>query len=135
MSQENIDAVKRFADANNRRDVGAMLAELDVAVEWHDAAPMLLGGEATVFRGHEGFRDLMRDLWEVLAETQVEFTEIRDLGDRIVATGELRTRGKSSGVETESPYGVVSDFENGRVIRIRTFLDHQATLQAAGLHP
>jgi ketosteroid isomerase-like protein len=94
---------------------------------------MLLGGEATVYRGHEGFRDLLRELWGVLDETQVEFTEIRDLGDRVVATGELRTRGRASGVQTESPYGVVSDFANGRVIRVRTFLDAGEALEAAGL--
>jgi hypothetical protein len=29
MSQENVEAFKRFADANNRRDVKALLEELD----------------------------------------------------------------------------------------------------------
>jgi hypothetical protein len=37
MSQENVEAFKRFADANNRRDVDALLKELDTDVEWHSA--------------------------------------------------------------------------------------------------
>ena len=32
MSGENVEALKRFADANNRRDVEALLAELDAAM-------------------------------------------------------------------------------------------------------
>jgi hypothetical protein len=33
MSQENVEAFKRFADGNNCRDVDAMLEELDADVE------------------------------------------------------------------------------------------------------
>jgi ketosteroid isomerase-like protein len=133
MSQENVEAAKRLVDANNRRDVDGMLAELDPAVEWHDAAPILLGGETTVYRGHEGARALLNELWDVLDETYVELREIRDLGDRIVTTGELRTRGRGSGIAMESPYGTVSDFENGKAIRIWTYLDVDEALEAAGL--
>jgi hypothetical protein len=41
--------MKRLEGAGNRRDVNAVLAEPDDAVEWFDAAPMLLGGRTTVF--------------------------------------------------------------------------------------
>ncbi len=133
MSQENVESVKRFGGANNRRDIEAMLAELDGAVEWYDAAPMLLGGAETVYRGHEGVRALLDDLWGAFDEIHVEFTEIRDLGDRIVATGQLRVRGSASGAELESSYGVVSDFENGKAIWIRTYVDADEALEAAGL--
>ena len=49
MSQEHVEAMKRLEGAGNRRDVNAVLAEPDDAVEWFDAAPMLLGGRTTVF--------------------------------------------------------------------------------------
>ena len=133
MSQENIEAVKRVVDASNRRDVDAMLEELDAAVEWYDAAPMLLGGQGTVYRGHQGARDLLNELWDVLGEIQVEFAEIRDLGDRVVATGQIHTRGRGSGMELASSYASVSDFENGKAIRVRTYLDADEALEAAGL--
>src|SRR3954449_9894031 len=101
MSRQDVEAFRRCADAFLRGDVDAALEELDPGVEWHDALPRLLGGETTVFTGHEGVRDLQRELREAI-EYQVEFAEIRDLGDRIVATGRLRTRGRGSGIETES---------------------------------
>ena len=131
--QENVDAVRRIVEAGNRRDIDAILAELDGAVEWHDAAPMLLGGEATVYVGHVGVRALFTDLWDVLDEIAVEFTEIRDLGERIVGTGRLHTRGRASGVETESPYGGISDWMNGKAVRVWTYLDPKEALEAAGL--
>ena len=133
MSQENVEAFNRAVDAFDRQDFEAMLEELDAAVEWYDAAPMLLGGEATVYRGHEGVRDLWRDLDDVFEARRVEYTEIRDLGGRVLATGRLHARGKGSGAEVESPYGIVCDFENGKAIRVRTFLDADKALEAAGL--
>jgi len=31
----------------------------------------LLGGEATVYRGHDGYREFIRDVFEVFAEIQI----------------------------------------------------------------
>jgi len=47
-----------------RRDVEAMLEEVDADVEWHPAILGSLRGEAAVYRGHEGVRELFRDLYE-----------------------------------------------------------------------
>ncbi len=48
MSQENVEAFKRGAEAYNRQDVDALLKELDPEVEWHSALLIPFGGEATV---------------------------------------------------------------------------------------
>ena len=96
MSQENVEAFKRGVDADNRRDLEAMLEDFDPEVEWHSALLMSLGGEATVYRGHEGIRKLYRDLDEVLDKFHWEYAEIRDLGDRVVGIGRFRTRGKGA---------------------------------------
>ena len=133
MSQENVEAFKRFADANNRRDVEAMLEELDAEVEWQSAILGSLGGEATVHRGHEGVREMLRDLYEAFSEFQVQFVDIRDLGDRIVAIGRWITRGEESGVETTPPLASVVDFKNGKAIRVRSYLDPKEALEVAEL--
>ena len=62
MSQENVEAFNRFVEASNRRDVESMLDELDAEVEWHSAIMGSLGGDATVFCGHVGVREMLRDL-------------------------------------------------------------------------
>ena len=132
MSQENVDAFNRGVDAINRRDVESLLAEADPQIEWHSAFLIALGGEQTVYRGHEGIREFTRDLYETLEGVPAEYSEIRDLGDRLVALGRIRARGKASGAEIEGPIGSVIEFKNGRVIRVRTFLDHEEALEAAG---
>ena len=133
MSRENIESFKRAVEAYNRRDVEALLAELDTDVEWHSAVLRSLGGEATVHRGHDGVREMLRDLYEAFSEFQVEFSDIRDLGDRIVALGRWVTRGEESGVETTPPLASVVEFKNGKAIRVQSYLDPKEALAAVGL--
>jgi len=133
MSQENIEAFKRATEAYNRRDVDALLKELDPEVEWHSALLIPFGGEATVGRGHDGVREVLSEVNEALAEIHLDYPEIRDLGDRIVAIGHIRTRGKHSGVVTEMAFGTVTHMKNGKAIRIWTYLDPQEALEAAEL--
>ncbi|MGZ5372469.1 MAG: hypothetical protein ACXWDE_11870, partial [Aeromicrobium sp.] len=72
-------------------------------------------------------------VYEALAEIHLDYSEIRDLGDRIVGIGRIRTRGKLSGAVTEMAFGTVTDMKNGTAIRIWTHLDPQEALEAAGL--
>ena len=133
MSQENVEAFKRGLEAGNRGDVETLLEGLDPEVEWHSALHALLGGEQTVFRGHDGVREMLRDLNEAFGEIQIEISEIRDLGDGLIAIGRTRTRGKASGAETETPLALVTKVKNGRTISIRAYLDPKKDLEAAGL--
>jgi ketosteroid isomerase-like protein len=133
MSQENVDAFKRGLEAGNRGDVETLLEVLDPEVTWRSALHALLRGEATVFRGHDGVREMLRDLYGAFGEIQIEITDIRDLGDRLVAIGRTRARGETSGADVESPIGFVTEFNNGKAISIRAFLDPKEAMEAAGL--
>jgi ketosteroid isomerase-like protein len=133
VSQQNVEQVKRQVEASNRRDIEALLADLDPDIEWTPAFPVLLGGGTRVHRGHEGVREMFRGFYEALDEIHVEYSEIRDLGERVVAIGRIRTRGKTSGAATESPFALISDLKNGMAIRVRTYLDPDEALEAAGL--
>jgi ketosteroid isomerase-like protein len=133
MSQENVETFRRAMAAYDRRDVEALLEELDPEIEWHSALSILLSGKATVHRGHAGVREWFRELDQVVDEIHIEYTDIRDLGDRVIAIGRIRTRGRGSGAVTESPIGVVSDTRNGKSVRVRSYLDPAEALEAAGL--
>jgi ketosteroid isomerase-like protein len=93
----------------------------------------LLGGEANVYRGHDGVREMFRAFYDVLDEIHVEYSEVRDLGDRVLAIGRIRTRGGVSGAATESPFALLSDIKHGKATRVRTYLDPAEALAAAGL--
>jgi ketosteroid isomerase-like protein len=97
MSQENVEAFKRGLEAGNRGDIEALLEELDPEVEWHSALHALMRGDTTVYRGHDGVREMLGDLNEAFGEIQIEMPEIRDLGDRLVAIGRTRARGSRRG--------------------------------------
>src|SRR5829696_4406111 len=133
MSQENVETFKRAADAYNRRDIDTLLRELDPEVEWRSAILMPLGREARVHRGDQSVREGLRDLYEALSEFHVEYSEIRDLSDRIVGIGRVRIREKHSGVETESPLVSVTDVKSGKGIRVWNYLDPKEALEAARL--
>ena len=133
MSQPNIEAFERFMDAFNRRDVESMLEEVAGTVEWRPAAPVALGGEATVYRGHAGVQDGMRDLHDSFEELQIEISEIQQVGDRVIGLGRIRTRGRGSGVESWSPFGGVMEFRDGKATQLRSYLDPREALEAGEL--
>jgi ketosteroid isomerase-like protein len=133
MSEENVEAFKRGVAAWNRGDIDATLEVLDPDVQWRPGAERLLGGDTAVYRGRHGTREFLQNLDETIAELRIEISEIRDLGERIVAIGHLRGHGKQSGAEVESSIGYVVEFKNGKVIRIDDFLDAKEALEAAGL--
>ena len=133
MSQENVEAFKRGLEAGNRRDVETLLEVLAPEVEWHTVVHALLTGEATVFRGHDGVRRMLGDLWEAFEDIQIEMSEFRDLGDRLLAIGRVRTRGMESGAELDSPQALLVEFRNGKATSIRSYLDLDEAVGAAGL--
>ena len=89
MSHEDVQGFKRAVEAGNRRDYEAVLDEFDPEVEWHPALLASLEGQPTVYRGHESVRVWFRQMEELFGELQTEFSEIRDLGDRIIAIGRI----------------------------------------------
>ena len=130
MSQENVDTYKRAVAAVNRRDLDALVEELDPQIEWHSA---LVGLGSTVYRGTEEVREIFRDADETLEGMVFEVAEVRDLNDRLLALGRLRARGHESGVETDVSFNQVVDFRNAKVWRLWSFLDREDALEAAGL--
>ena len=73
-------------------------------------------------RGHQGVREDSETCTR-RSPFHVEYSEIRDLSDRIVGIGRVRIRDRQSGVETESPLISVIDVKNGKGIRVWNYLD------------
>jgi ketosteroid isomerase-like protein len=133
MSQENVEAFKRALEANNRSDYDALLQEFDPDVEWHGVMGVMFGGEAAVFRGHAGVLEYLRDLDEGFTVRDIQGSEFRDMGERIVVLGHARGRGRESGIELDSQYGAVAEFREGKIFRYTDYFDHRQALEAAGL--
>jgi len=84
-------------------------------------------------RGADGFLKAVTSVFEGWAESIFEIERVIERGDDVIALGQLRTRGRVTGIESTLPHGEVWTFDAGRVARMRWFNTHAETLAAAGL--
>jgi ketosteroid isomerase-like protein len=134
MSREKVDLVRRAVEAWQRDDLETWLSLMDPAVEYHTAIERGLEGGASVYRGHDG----VREFW-TLRRTEVEgyvleSQELRDLPrGRVLHLTHIRWRGAASGIELESPLGMVVTVRGGKIVRSVHYLSHEEALDAVGL--
>ena len=131
MAQENLAVVRALMLAVSRRDVEGLAKVTTPDLEWFPVFAARVEGDP--YRGSEGIATFLREVDETWQEFQPVPQEYRDLGDRVLGLGRLRTRGRSSGAPMDSPWGVVYDFRGREISRIRTYLSHAEALDAAGL--
>ena len=75
MSQDNVEAFKRAIEAYNRRDMTRSGKNSTQRWSGTGALQAVLEGKATVYRGHEGVRQWLRDIDEALAEIRLALLE------------------------------------------------------------
>ena len=132
MPETNFEVFERGLDAYNRHDIDDLLEVLNPDVEWYPVLEVLLGGEGTVYRGHEGVRELFRSIEDALGDIRAELSEVvEDSGDRLVASGRLYAQGRHSGAVTEASLGWIVNFRNGKVSKIRTYRDLEEAKEVA----
>jgi ketosteroid isomerase-like protein len=129
MSQENLDAFRRGTDAISRGEV------IDIPQLVHPEAVFepLRSGTEGAFVGHEGMRRFIEDTEEMFELFQINYTDIRDLGDRLLAIGSIRMRSRGSGVEADVPSAAVAEYRDGLLWRYKDYGDGRTALSAAGL--
>ena len=134
MSQDTVRVVAKAIEAFNRRDVGALIELSEGDLEILSALTAAnLGG--STYRGETeawtGYFAAMDETWE---EWRIEEAELRDAGDdRVACLCDLVGRGKASGVPVERAVGIVFRIRDGKLWRIRSYLDPSDALEAVGL--
>jgi ketosteroid isomerase-like protein len=131
MSAENVELVRRLMAAFHRRDVHGFAELTTPDVEWFPVFAARVEGD--VYRGREGIEAFMREVDETWAAFLPVPEDYRDLGDRVLGLGRLTTRGRGSGVPVDAPWAGIFAVRGAKVSSIRTYLDHDDGLRAAGL--
>jgi len=131
MSPEKVELVKALMDAVDRRDIDAFAQLTTFDFEWFPVFAARVEGD--VYPGRDGIEAFLGEVDETWDEFRPLPEQYRDLGDRVLGLGQLRTRGRASGAPSDSPWGGVYDFRDRKISRIRTYLDHGEALRAAGL--
>jgi ketosteroid isomerase-like protein len=134
MSQENVEFMRRQLDDWQRDDFDAFVSKTHPDIEWHAVLQRLVEGPESAFHGHEGVRRLWDAYRTEFDDFEVEVDAIRDVGDdRVVFLGRISWRGTASGIESESPFGMVVTVRDGKMLRSVDSLSHDEALKAVGL--
>jgi ketosteroid isomerase-like protein len=130
MSQENVELVRRGLDAWSRGEIG----EISLRSYYHPDVEYLPLRAATegAYRGIAGIERFNADTQEVFEKFEPHY-ELRDLGERVLAWGEIHVRARGSGIETNISSGGVFELRDGKVIRWEDFGSKADALKAMGL--
>jgi ketosteroid isomerase-like protein len=129
MSQENVEIMRAGLDAFAREDLPVFLPLMDSEIHFE---PHLAGVEGS-YAGHDGVKRFFADAFGAFEILAAEYRDIRDLGDRVLALGRLRLRGRESEVETDATLAIVARFRGGLITYLKDYGDKDQALEAAGL--
>ena len=108
------------------------MAALDPQIEWHAT----VGGidEGRIARGHEEVVQAFIDYFEVWERMEMRADKFIDAGeDDVVVFWHEVAKGRESGVVVETDTGTVQTVRDGKIIRVRSYMDRADALEAAGL--
>jgi ketosteroid isomerase-like protein len=130
MAQEHLNLLRNFYDALNRDDLEAALRLCHENVEVYQSPEVVA---AVPPRGHKDVANYLRgwfESWHAYAPEPEEFIEA---GDKVVVMVHLRARGKGSRFEIKQRMADVFTLEDGKISRLRFYVEPKAALQSAGI--
>ena len=129
MSRENVEVVRRSLEAFGRKDLDTVIDAWAEESEWR---PAMAGAvEGTVYRGREGMRRYLNELFTTFAEVNPQDAQLTDMGDRVLLLYRLTARGRDSDVVVDQPGAIVYDFQNGQIVRAQSYLSWDDARAAA----
>lgn len=131
MSQENVELVRRVAEAWNSGGIDALLRFFPDDVIWY---PFPDAPIDSTLHGHDGIREVMAGWSDSFDHYTIATHEIRDLGEKVVALGEVSGLIRGSRVPVHQPIGMIAwDFRGATIGKGRFLPSWEATLDAAAL--
>ena len=127
MSEKNVETTRHFTESLVRGDYDAAAADLGPNLEIDDT-------DITESTGADSFYEWIAR-WDAAWETwRIEGLEIRPVGDnRTLSLFKMIVTGRGSGIELTRDDAVLSEFQNGKIVRIGYYNDQAQALEAAGL--
>jgi uncharacterized protein len=133
MSQENLEVVRRIADAMDNDGFEAAFAVFEAAaqadVEWRED-PLWPG--AGTYRGLEQVRTLVADRLDSFDFDQ-QTEALIHADDKVVAFVHWRGRGRASGAHSEMQLAIVWTLHERAITKVEFYLDRSEALEAVGM--
>jgi ketosteroid isomerase-like protein len=130
MSQENVEIIRRIAEAFERGGLDKFREYYHPDIEWHEDPSF---PEAGVYRGLEAVEAYNRQFLSEFAEMHYEPQELIDANEHVIANMRIQGRGKASGATFDLSAWWVFTLRDGRLIRVHAYLDRTRALEAVGL--
>ena len=128
MSEENVRLVERAIAAINARDIDGYLACCTENVE------LLLPMAGAEYLGADGIKRFFTDIEDIGPDFRIEVQRVQAIGDsNAIALLRVGSTGRASGIVTGADSANVYDFIDGKISRVRIFLDRDEALKAVGL--
>jgi ketosteroid isomerase-like protein len=89
--------------------------------------------EGGSYRGHEGVRRALADVFETWAAFRFEIQDIRQVDDRVVVSGRAINVGKGDAPAVEYQSSYLAKLRDGKIAYWRPYQSHDEALEAAGL--
>jgi ketosteroid isomerase-like protein len=126
--KENVEIVRRVVAALNARDLEGYLACCREDVELH--LPVVAG----VYEGPEGIKRWFADLEETGPDFHIDLLGVKTSGgNQVLAFFHVASTGRASRIPMTTETAQIYDLIDGKISRIRIFLDRSEALQAVGL--
>jgi hypothetical protein len=129
---ENMDVVKRAVSAVNDRDLESYLACCTEDVRMENANMAIEGA----YDGSDGIRRFFADVLDASPDFRVTIERLESIGtDRVLGFMRLNMSWRASGINlgNDIPSANLYDFSDGKIERVRIFLDRREALKAADL--
>jgi ketosteroid isomerase-like protein len=120
--------LRRFYDALNSSDLDAVMSLCDPHVEVY-MSPDQLG--AVPPRGQKRVADYLESWLQSWDEYAAELEDFKLAGERVIALVRSRARGKGSRFDTEGETADIFAVEDGRITRLRLYVDRTEALKEA----
>jgi uncharacterized protein (TIGR02246 family) len=124
------DLVRQMLGAFQDQDLDRFLSLLDPQVEVIPIVGSELAG--TVYRGHDGIRDWWDHFFAVFPKINVRLEEVRDLGDRVIASSRFQSEDGKGAAQPELVVWTVSELRDDKILSWRTFANEAEALEAVG---
>jgi len=127
-TEQNVQTVKDFFAAIGRGDKDGLLALITEDIEW------IIPGEdwplAGTHRGHAGLADVLQKASKTM-ETSTEPREFVAQGDRVLVVGVATGKIKATNKPFKDDWVFAITVQNGKLTKIREYIDTQALARAA----
>ena len=129
MAESNLELVRQGFEALREGDPDAL--EPFIHPEFEVTTPPELAAEPDTYRGLDGVRRYFASFYEAMDRVTFDADEFIPVGDLVVVEAVLRTRGRSTGIETEQRVALVYELKNRKAYRINIYATVDEAVAAA----